>query len=156
MTRFGKPLAASFWPCWSWCFCPTAPTSPALALPPSLQAGLWGGRLRPWQHPAASPFLRAAPSLHCPHPPCFLLPCPALPVAKGGFPPIPRPTLQQVPGGGRQGEACCRHAEVPHQHLHQWAGEPAGRKGRAAWTQPRGVPAVPWLARLTTSTSLPL
>lgn len=45
---------------------------------------------------------------------------------------VPPPTVQQLPGGGRQGEAGCRHAEVPDQHLHQRAGEPAEQNGSAA------------------------
>lgn len=45
--------------------------------------------------------------------------------------PVPPPTVQQLLGGGRQGEASCRHAEVPDQHLHQRAGEPAEQNGSA-------------------------
>lgn len=53
---------------------------------------------------------------------------------RGEFPPrcpLPPLTLQQLPGGGWQGEARSRHAEVPHQHLHQRPRKPAV-KGSAA------------------------
>lgn len=114
--------------------------------------------MRPRQHPAAFLFLGAAPRLQLPQPlpPPSSLSCSHQWQEEGPPSPVPPPTLQQLPGGGRQGEAGCRHAEVPDQHLHQRAGEPAEKKGSAAWgqqghgdTQPCRVPGVPWPAHLT-------